>query len=182
MNKNYYLICLIVSLLILIFFVLFIQLYRRRFESAPLLGAIFKSVTGNLVDNSSAVRIELFNGVNIQKEGFTSQDYHKSKGTPEQSYDKLTDYTYSQIQYHDDINTISKQPQVYGIPSGTTFQTDICGNKFTTLVGNNIKTNFTYYTPGSYDTFGMAKYVPSYEDSVYLSKYSTGLQKSAYER
>jgi len=145
MNKNYYLIGLILSLLFLIIFVLFIQL-------------------------------------NIQKEGFTQQDYHNSKGTPEQGYDKITDYTYSDIQYHDDINTISKQPQVYGIPSGTTFQTDICGNKFTTLVGNNIRTNFTYYAPGTYDRFGTAKYVPSYEDSVYLSKYSTGLQKSAYER
>ena len=145
MNKIYYLIGLIVSLLFLIIFVLFIQL-------------------------------------NIQKEGFMPQDYQKDGESAQQKYDKITDYTYADIQYHDDINTISKQPQVYGIPSGTTFQTDICGNKFTTLVGNNIRTNFTYYAPGTYDRFGTAKYVPSYEDSVYLSKYSTGLKKSAYEK
>lgn len=145
MNKIYYLIGLIVSLLFLIIFVLFIQL-------------------------------------NIQKEGFMPQDYQKDGESAQQKYDKITDYTYADIQYHDDINTISKQPQVYGIPSGTTFQTDICGNKFTTLVGNNIRTNFTYYAPGAYDKFGTAKYVPSYEDSVYLSKYSTELKKSAYER
>ena len=145
MNKIYYLIGLIVSLLFLIIVVLFIQL-------------------------------------NIQKEGFMPQDYQKDGESAQQKYDKITDYTYADIQYHDDINTISKQPQVYGIPSGTTFQTDICGNKFTTLVGNNIRTNFTYYAPGAYDKFGTAKYVPSYEDSVYLSKYSTELKKSAYER
>jgi hypothetical protein len=145
MNTKIYLVGLIVSLLFLIFLVLFIQL-------------------------------------NIQKEGFTQQDYQKDGESAQQKYDKLTDYTYADILYHDDINTISKQPQVYGIPSGTTFQTDICGNKFITLVGNNIRTNFTYYAPGAYDRFGTAKYVPTYEDSVYLSKYSTGLQKSAYER
>lgn len=129
-----------------------------------------------------SIFLVLFIQLNIKKEGFTSQDYQKDGESAEQKYDKITDYTYADIQYHDDINTISKQPQVYGIPSGTTFLTDICGNKFTTLVGNNIRTNFTYYAPGTKDKFGTAKYVPSYEDSVYLSKYSTELQKSAYER
>jgi hypothetical protein len=124
----------------------------------------------------------LFIQLSVKKEGFIPQEYQKDGESDQQKYDKLTDYTYADIQYHDDINTISKQPQVYGIPSGTTFQTDICGNKFATLVGNNIRTNFTYYAPGTQDKFGTAKYVPSYEDSVYLSKYSTGLQKSAYAR
>jgi len=35
-----------------------------RFEYSTPNGCGFKSVTGNLVENSSAVRIELFNGVN----------------------------------------------------------------------------------------------------------------------
>ena len=41
------------------------DLYQRRFETAPLLGAIVQTVTGNLVEVSSAERIEIFNGVNI---------------------------------------------------------------------------------------------------------------------
>ena len=39
-------------------------LYQRRFETAPLRGAIVQTVTGNLVKVSSAQRIEIFNGVN----------------------------------------------------------------------------------------------------------------------
>jgi len=38
-------------------------LYQRRFETAPLRGDIVQSVTGNLVEVSSAERIEIFNGV-----------------------------------------------------------------------------------------------------------------------
>ena len=40
------------------------QLYQRRFETAPIRGAIVQTVTGNLVEVSSAERIEIFNGVN----------------------------------------------------------------------------------------------------------------------
>ena len=41
-----------------------LNLYQRRFETAPLRGAIVQTVTGNLVEVSSAERIEIFNGVN----------------------------------------------------------------------------------------------------------------------
>jgi hypothetical protein len=43
------------------------HLYQRRFETAPLRGAIVQTVTGNLVEVSSAERIEIFNGVNCIK-------------------------------------------------------------------------------------------------------------------
>jgi hypothetical protein len=39
-------------------------LYQRRFETAPRRGAIVQTVAGNLVEVSSAERIEIFNGVN----------------------------------------------------------------------------------------------------------------------
>jgi hypothetical protein len=39
-------------------------LYQQRFETAPLRGAMVQTVTGNLVEDSSAMRIEIFNGVN----------------------------------------------------------------------------------------------------------------------
>jgi hypothetical protein len=41
-----------------------IDLYQQRFEPAPLRGAMVQTVTGNLVEDSSAMRIEIFNGVN----------------------------------------------------------------------------------------------------------------------
>lgn len=109
---------------------------------------------------------------NRTREGMTSND----------GYTKITDYTFADIQYHDDIDTISKQPEIYGLPSGTSFVVDAAGNKYATLVGNDIKTNFTYYKPGAYDKFGSTIFVPSYEDSIYLSKYNTGLKSSLYAR
>lgn len=93
-------------------------------------------------------------------------------------YVKLTDYTFADIQYHDDMETISKQPEIYGLPSGTKFRTDKNGDKYMTLIDNK----FTYYEPDTLKEFGPSQYVPSYEDSVYLSKYNTEMQNSAYER
>jgi len=103
-------------------------------------------------------------------EGFQDRD----------EYIKKTDYTFADVQYHDDIDTISKQAEVYGLPAGTTFVLDGSGNKYATLAGNDIKTQFTYYETGKPNVIG--NYVPSYEDSVYLSKYATGLKPSLYER
>ena len=52
-------------------------LYQRRFETAPRRGAIVQTVTGNLVEVSSAERIEIFNGVNnkISKYEIINEDY-----------------------------------------------------------------------------------------------------------
>jgi len=41
-----------------------LNLNQRRFETAPLRGAIVQTATGNLVEVSSSVMIEIFNGVN----------------------------------------------------------------------------------------------------------------------
>jgi glucosamine--fructose-6-phosphate aminotransferase (isomerizing) len=41
-----------------------LDLYQRSFETAPRRGAIVQTVTGNLVEVSSAERTEIFNGVN----------------------------------------------------------------------------------------------------------------------
>jgi hypothetical protein len=45
-----------------------VLLYQQRFETAPRRGAIVQTVTGNLVEVSSAELIEIFNGVNNRKE------------------------------------------------------------------------------------------------------------------
>ena len=50
-----------------------IDLYQRRFEIAPLEGATHQTVTGNLVEISSAERIEMFNGVTE----FANKENHK---------------------------------------------------------------------------------------------------------
>jgi hypothetical protein len=42
-------------------------LYQRRFEIAPLQGATHQNVTGNLVEISSAERIEIFKGINEKR-------------------------------------------------------------------------------------------------------------------
>lgn len=127
-------------------------------------------------------------------EGMSSSDYTKSlkRGivdevpdvtiteTERETYKKLTDYSIvdTDIQYHDDMETISKQPEIYGLPSGTKFRTDKDGNKYMTLVDNN----FTYYEPDKMSKFGPQQYVPSYEDSIYLSKYNTEMKNSLYNR
>jgi hypothetical protein len=88
------------------------------------------------------------------------------------TYVKPTDYTFADTQYHDTIETISKQPDVFGIPVGTVFKENQFGEKYASLVGND----FTFYKTGSRDEYGSGIYIPSYEDSVFLSKYTQNLK------
>ena len=81
-------------------------------------------------------------------------------------------------QYHDDILTIQKNPGTYGIPSGTKWVEDDLGN--TKAVLNDLQASPVYYEPGSRSQYGSSFYVPSYEDSVYLSKYNTTMRSSLY--
>ena len=107
-----------------------------------------------------AVSVVIFFFSRMQKEGMTGGI------KPTTAYTKLTDYTYADVQYHDDVETISKQPEIYGLPSGTLFETGKDGKKYATLVDNK----FTFYKPDSRTEFGPYQYVPTYEDSIYLSK------------
>jgi hypothetical protein len=71
-------------------------LYRRRFESAPQRGSLSKSVNGNLLEESSAQRIEFFNGVNSQTPkifGGSPQipKEYIQKGGMDENFDKLFD-------------------------------------------------------------------------------------------
>ena len=97
--------------------------------------------------------------------------YIETMDTIKNSYVKPTDYSYSDTQFHDTVDTISKQPDVFGIPAGTVFKENQYGEKYASLVGND----FTFYKKGSQDQYGSRLYVPSYEDSVYLSKYNQNL-------
>lgn len=72
------------------------------------------------------------------------------------------------IQYHKTDEQLMSEALPSDVQFGNTFIYDENGNKipypFSTVQGN-----ITYYTPGSYP-FGTMNYVPTYADSVYLSK------------
>ena len=72
------------------------------------------------------------------------------------------------VTYHDSIEKILSQNDVLGIDSGNAYVIDKSGNKVK-LPPVGMGVSPTYYVPGSYK-FGASTYVPSYEDSVYLSK------------
>lgn len=69
--------------------------------------------------------------------------------------------------YHDSEETIKYQSGLYGSSIGTTMVLDSCGNKIL-IPYSEVQGYPIYYTPGTYK-YGASKYVPSYEDSIYLS-------------
>jgi len=91
------------------------------------------------------------------------------------AYTKLTSYDTNNynVQYHDDVSAIkSKQEDKYGLKSNSIKVKDQTGNIIIMTVPE-IQGSVTYYQPGTY-RFGASSYVPSYEDSIYLSK-TTGI-------
>jgi hypothetical protein len=91
-------------------------------------------------------------------------------------HNKFYDIPFTDVQYHDDINTImSKEDAQYGLTSRTITVKDTSGNTFILKVPE-IQGSILYYEPGSY-RFGASSYVPSYEDSIFLSK-TTGISSS----
>jgi hypothetical protein len=74
------------------------------------------------------------------------------------------------IQYHDSEDVIKQQE-----PIGTLV---LQNGKPTIVPWTDISTNITYYPTGAYP-YGASTYVPSYEDSVYLSHTKNGSDPSA---
>jgi len=70
-------------------------------------------------------------------------------------------------QFHDDIETIKKQNDMYDLNFGEVRVKDQNGN-IVILPKTNAQNNVTYYEPGEFP-FGASTYVPNYEDSIYLS-------------
>jgi hypothetical protein len=70
--------------------------------------------------------------------------------------------------YHDSEETIKYQSGLYGSEFGTTMILDSCGNKIL-IPYSQVQGYPIYYKPGSYK-YGASKYIPTYEDSVFLSK------------
>ena len=70
-------------------------------------------------------------------------------------------------QFHDDIETIIKQNNLYDLNFGEVRVKDQNGD-IIILPRTNAQDSVTYYEPGEFP-FGASTYVPNYEDSVYLS-------------
>jgi hypothetical protein len=72
------------------------------------------------------------------------------------------------VEYHDKAEEIGEQKDEFGLSTSMTWVIDPSGNKVA-IPYTGVQGNVTYYEPGTY-TYGASTYVPSYEDSVYLSK------------
>lgn len=75
---------------------------------------------------------------------------------------KVNDYN---IQYHDSSDDIMKRED---ISMNYIYLPDQCGN-IIALPRTTIQGSVTYYEPGTY-LFGASNYIPSYEDSINLSR------------
>ena len=71
------------------------------------------------------------------------------------------------VQFHDDLSGIINRNYMYDLEFGETLVLDQTGN-LVALPKTNSQGSITYYQPGEFP-FGASKYVPNYEDSIYLS-------------
>lgn len=95
-----------------------------------------------------------------------SLDLYTDKYSHQESGYKDIKNNYS-TQFHDDIETIKKNNDMYDLSFGEVRVKDQNGN-IIILPKTESQGSVTYYEPGSFP-FGSSLYVPNYEDSVYLS-------------
>lgn len=91
--------------------------------------------------------------------------YNEKFNYQETGYSKIQNDV--DTQFHDDIETIIKQNDLYDLNFGEVRVKDQNGN-IVILPRANAQDTVTYYAPGEFP-FGASTYVPNYEDSVYLS-------------
>jgi hypothetical protein len=101
------------------------------------------------------------------KEG---NDYNAIDTKTGRSFDsvakKYNDISYNlDIQFHDDY---TNKTDDLGLNAGTAYIVDSSGNT-TAMPSPGDGTTTTYFKPGAY-TYGSSVFVPTYEDSVYLSR------------
>ena len=87
---------------------------------------------------------------------------------PESGYKDISNNL--NAQFHDDIDTIVKQNDMYDLSFGDVRVKDQNGNVYI-LPRAGSQSSVTYYEPGSF-TYSGSVYVPNYEDSVYLGSVS----------
>lgn len=99
-----------------------------------------------------------------------SREYKEAVLAKKTDYRKaLNDYN---VEYHDSVEKISEE-QGLGLNSNTVWVFDPKSNKKIALKVPVIQNSPTFYNPGKYN-YGASTYVPSYTESVLLSK-TTGL-------
>jgi hypothetical protein len=106
-----------------------------------------------------------------------SSDYKKTNFNQVNSGNKQNDFVTKygsvkkdlyNIQYHDDASDIQKQNNMYDLSFSTFTFKNQTGNVVS--IPYNVAQDFTtFYTPGTY-TYGASSYVPTYTDSVLLSR------------
>ena len=74
------------------------------------------------------------------------------------------------VEYHGNVQTLQDQKDVYSQESGSMTVLDQCGNLIT-IPRSSIQGDITYFQPSTFK-YGISTYVPTYEDSVYLSRTS----------
>jgi hypothetical protein len=77
------------------------------------------------------------------------------------------------MQFHDDEDTIKKQNNLYDLNFGEVRVRDQNGN-IIILPKVESQNAVTYHQPGEF-VFGSSKYIPNYEDSIYLSQISRNM-------
>jgi hypothetical protein len=121
---------------------------------------------------------QLDNVLNPNAKNKSSYSTSTSKSTPDSNNNKYSN-DLSKImntQYHSSDADLMNKNDGMDISFGQTWIYDMCGNKVV-YPSLKIQGDRVYYTPGSYP-FGASNYVPSYEDSIYLSK-TTGLSSTS---
>ena len=111
------------------------------------------------------------NGKDEQTTGYTSNpslisktgqfDYHADYATIQNDYD---------VKFHDSVDEIKSQSDIYDLSFGSITVLDQTGN-LVVLPRSQVQGDITFHRPDAY-TFGASTYVPKYEDSVYLSRTS----------
>jgi len=122
------------------------------------------------------ILLNLAIGVYFIKEGYETLKTKESKikkakyGIVDPS-DNTPKYKYNNynVQYHDSIDTILANEKVLDMSAGSAFVLDENGNMVELPSTGEVNVTPTYYQPGSYK-FGASTYVPSYEDTIYLSR------------
>jgi hypothetical protein len=176
MNKN---IIVIISLFVLIVLtlaidVLFIKNTFEGMDAIPTNAQIYaQSQQQAAVDKGFSSGFAGSGSVNGDSQIPKAIDYKGLYGNTaptEDAYNKLTKFNMNNydVEYHDDVQTILDEEQGYGLTTKNITVKDMCGNTvimpFPEIQGTTL-----YNEPGSY-RFGPSSYVPSYEDSVYLSR------------
>ena len=87
-------------------------------------------------------------------------------------YNYNTTYDEDEPAYHESEEVLKNETDDLGLNFGNVWAIDADGNKVN--IPYSSLSNFTTYNPPGTFTYGASSYVPSYEDSIYLSR-STGL-------